>query len=272
VLTYHSHRILGDTYASNDHHALRDDLRSIHAEGLRVVPLHWVVEWVLGRRRDADLERAVALAFDDGADFDVVDLDHPEYGRQRSFLNILRDFRDEVGGEGQPRLHATAFVIASPTVRDELDRRAMEGLGWMSDGWWARADRSGLMAVHNHSWDHVHPLAGSVCQQSQRRGSFESIATEIECRREVEDAAWFIYGRTYPVWPALFAYPGGTSSEYLREVYFPRFAERHRTLAAFAASWGFVTRTSPRWNLPRLVCGAEWTCADDLRRILREAA
>ncbi|MEW6270498.1 MAG: polysaccharide deacetylase family protein [Thermodesulfobacteriota bacterium] len=271
-MTYHSHRILGESYDTNDHHALHEDLRLIHREGFRIVPLGWVAEWAVGRRGRRGLERAVALTFDDGADFDFHDIVHLTYGAQRSFFNILRDFQAEVGVARQPHLHASAFVIASPTVRHELDTRSMDGRGWMSDGWWAAADRSGLMAIHNHSWDHNHPIASTVCQEQQRKGSFEWIATERECRREVEDAAWFIFGRTYPAWPALFAYPGGRSSDYLREVYFPRSVERHRTLAAFGGSGGYVTRSSPRWNLPRFVCGAEWGSPEGLQAILREAA
>jgi hypothetical protein len=270
VLTYHSHRISGETYESNDHEALRADLRTLHRHGFRVVPLTWVVEWLLGRRPDADLWRTVALSFDDGADFDFQDLDHPTCGRQRSFFNVLLDFRAEVGA-AQPTLHATSFVIASPTVRRELDARCMVGRGWMSDAWWADAERSGVLAIHNHSWDHNHPMASRVCQRAQRAGSFTLIDTEPECDAEVVRAAEFIAEKISPSWPALFAYPGGESSAYLREVYFPGETGRHRTLAAFGGGSRYVERGSPRWNVPRLVCGGDWTSAAQFEEILRGA-
>ena len=77
VLGYHSDWIWGDIYQTNDHIALYHDLRTIHAQKFRIVPLVWVVEWVLGRREEATLHKSVAITFDDGADFDYYDIDHP---------------------------------------------------------------------------------------------------------------------------------------------------------------------------------------------------
>jgi hypothetical protein len=270
VLTYHSYQVSGNTYETNDHIALFHDLRTIQELGFHVVPLLWVVEWVLGQREDAFLHRAVAFSFDDGADFDYYDLEHPSCGPQRSFYNILRDFQDEFGFAAQPHLHASSFVIASPTVRDTLDAQGLIGKGWMSDGWWAEADRSGIMSIYNHSWDHVHPVASQVYQKNQIKGAFELIDTYTECQGEVEQAARYIHQKISPSWPSLFAYPGGQSSEYIRDIYFPRFQDQHHTLAAFDASGGSVTKTSSRWNLPRLMCGAHWQSTERLIRILKE--
>lgn len=66
VFAYHSHRIEGETYDRNDHIALYHDLRTIHEQGFRIVPLSWIVEWVVGKRAGSSLHRAVALTFDDG--------------------------------------------------------------------------------------------------------------------------------------------------------------------------------------------------------------
>jgi hypothetical protein len=272
VLTYHSHRIAGDGYESNDHEALRSDLRAIHRQGLRIVPATWVVEWLLGQRPDAAMARAVAITFDDGADFDFHDLEHPGWGPQRSFFNLLLDFRDEVGAAAQPDLHATAFVIGSPVVRAELDLACMIGKGWMSDDWWADAHGSGLLAVQSHSWDHNHPMASRVCQREQRKGSFAAIDTEAECDAEIVQAGAFIAGKIRPGWPQLFAYPGGASSDYLREVYFPSAPDRHGTLAAFRGDGGYVTRDASRWDVPRFVFGSDWSDAAQLEEILRGAA
>lgn len=267
VLTYHSYRIDGHGYAENDHEALRADLRAIARAGMRIVPLTWVAEWVLGRRAAESLERAVAITFDDGADFDFHDLEHPTCGPQRSFLNLLRDWQEESGAA----VHATSFVIASPLVRTELDARCLIGRGWMSDDWWGEAERSGLLAIQSHSWDHNHPMASHVCQRDQRRGSFAWIETHEECVAEVEQAARYIAELIDPGWPELFAYPEGVSSAYLRDVYLPGEVARHRTIAAFGAGGGHVVQDSPRWDLPRFVCGAHWTDPAGLERILREA-
>ena len=140
----------------------------------------------------------------------------------------------------------------------------------MSDGWWREATASGLVSIENHSWDHNHPAASWTCQRDQRKGPFDTIETEEEGAAEVEGAARYI-GEQTGRWPVLFAYPGGTASAYLREQYFPERGERHRTLAAFAADGGFVTRASSRWFVPRFVCGAHWRDPAELERILRGA-
>lgn len=271
VLTYHSHRIAGSTYEANDHVALHQDLRTIHAHGFRIVPLLWVVEWVLGRRDGSTLQRSVAITFDDGPNFDYDDLTHPQYGFQRSFYNILRDFQAEFGVSAQPNLHASSFVIASPTARRQLDERHFGGRGWMTDRWWKEAEGSGLIDIYNHSWDHNHPDVTSVCEERQVKGSFDVIDTDAECRCEVLQAAQSIHQQIRPSWPIVFAYPWGQSGPYLREVCFPSFQDRHHALAAFGTSGGYVTRASPRWNLPRFVSSADWRNTDELVRILNGA-
>src|SRR5437868_11553101 len=91
VLTYHAVNIAGNDYANNDHVAFAADLRLIDDLGLRIVPVHWLVDALLGDTQRA-LEDCVALTCDDGTDFDFFDLDHPEHGTQRSLYNCMRDF------------------------------------------------------------------------------------------------------------------------------------------------------------------------------------
>jgi hypothetical protein len=169
ILSYHSHTIGGRTYETNDHVALYEDLRTIQALGVRIVPLHWVVEWILDQKEDSLLGRCVAITFDDGADADFYDMNHPRHGHQISFFNTLRDFRAEVGASAQPSLQATSFVIASPEVREVIDLRCLReiGLKGMSDDWWGAAQQSGLLSIQNHSWDHNHPAANYVCQKDR---------------------------------------------------------------------------------------------------------
>ena len=60
VLAYHAVNIAGNDYANNDHVAFAADLRMIDDLGLRVVPLHWVVEHIVGhgQSRSEPLRRA----------------------------------------------------------------------------------------------------------------------------------------------------------------------------------------------------------------------
>lgn len=267
ILTYHSTRTAGRAYDINDHVALERDLRTIHGMGLRIVPLATVAGWIAGRRDGADLVGAVALSFDDGARHDFVDFEHPIHGHQRSFFNILRDFRDEFGEAAQPELHATSFAIASPEARARLDVTCMRGLGWWTDDWWREANASGLMAVHNHSWDHNHPTLDTVRQRDQEKGRFDVIDTYEDCDGQVRCAADYIAHRTGS-WPSLFAYPWGQSSDYMKEVYLPEYRQEHRTEAAFSVAGGYATRNSSRWDIPRFVCGSEWHDSAGLERIL----
>jgi len=255
VLTYHSHKVLGNSYETNDHIALCRDLRTIQEQGFQIVPLTWVVEWILGRQKDSLSPRSVAISFDDGADFDYYDLEHPQYGWQRGFYNILRDFQNEVGSSAQPYLHASSFVIVSPEARQDIGTHV--GKNWMTDGWWKEASQSKLLSIQNHSWDHNHPEAKVVCEKNQQKGSFLSIDTYAECQAEVKQAAEYIYKKT-STWPSLFAYPCGEASSYLRETYFPSFQDQHGTVAAFGASGGYVTQLSSRWDLPRFMSSAPW--------------
>jgi len=256
VLTYHSAQVDGSDYATNDHVAFREDLRTLCARGCRIVPLSWVVEWVRGERPDADLDRAVALTFDDGCSLDFVDLTHPSHGPQRSFFGILEDLSREIGPGRQPHLHATSFVIASPDTRADLGRQ-LASPEWISDDWWSDAERSPLLSIQNHSWDHNHPISRKLCQRDGIAGRFDNIETFDECNAEVRDAGEYIARRTGR-WPDIFAYPWGQMSDYLRDVYFPRFESQHRCRAAFSAHDGFVTRESVVWALPRVVFRANW--------------
>ena len=273
VLTYHSHRIEGTSYDTNDHVALAHDLRMIQARQFTIIPLHQLVAWVVTPQAQALPARAIGLSCDDGADTDYYDCDHPVYGPQRSFYNILRDFQTEMGAVAQPLLHMTSFVIASPGARRELDARCLAPLGLhgMTDDWWGAAAHSGLFGIENHSWDHNHPEVSWVCEAGQRSGDFEQIDSYAECRSEIQQAATFIHAKIKPAWPSLLAYPWGQASPYLRETYLPAHQTAHRMRAAFGANAGYVSASSPRWALPRFVCGSGdygWTTPDELGAIL----
>lgn len=269
VLTYHAVNIAGNDYANNDHVAFAADLRLIADLGLRIVPLHWVVDQLLGTA-DRDLSRCVALTCDDGSDFDYCDLDHPAHGAQRSLYNCMLDFRAERGADTQPDLHLTSFVIASADARAQLDQRCLAGRGWMSEYWWKPAIDSGLMAIESHSFDHNHaaiPLPGLLGMQ---RGSFHAVDTRERADAEIVAATKIIDAIIAPHRTSLFCYPFGHVNDYLRTEYFPQHQSAHGMRAAFGDGATPVTQESERWNLPRYICGWHWKSPQELRAILHD--
>jgi len=271
ILAYHAVNIGGNDYGNNDHLAFAADLRLIHELGLRVVPLAWAVDQLLGSVQ-RDLERCVALTCDDGSDFDFYDLDHPQHGPQRSLYNCLGDFATEHGATAQPDLHLTSFVIASPDAREHLDRNCLVGRGWMSERWWQAASASGRMAIENHSWDHNHgaiPLPGI---DGMPRGSFHPVDTRARADAEVAEATRYIDAAIAPKRTTLFCYPYSHVNDYLRREYFPQFHNVHGMRAAFGDGAVPMTHDSDRWNLPRYICGWHWKSPEELRAILRGAA
>ncbi len=269
VLTYQSMRIGGAQYAANDLVALAADLRQIAAAGLRIVPLKRVVDALTKTGTTEGLGRCVALACDAGSDFDFRDLEHPTAGVQRSVLNTLRDFAAE-HPEATP--HITSFVVASPAARAALDRACMVGRGWWSDDWWAEAVASGLMHIGNNSWDHNHESLPESFSQGARSGTFATIDTERLADHEIRQAAEFLRARAPNPGTALFAYPYGYANAYLSGEYFPRFGAELGIEAAFTDRAGFVEAGVDRWQLPRFVCGRDWTSPFGLGAILNAAA
>jgi hypothetical protein len=264
VLTYHSQIVTGNGYTSNDHIALASDLRLINELDLCVIPLSWLVEWLL-HERELDITNCVCISFDDGADSDVVDLDFPGFGMQRSFLNIMADFQIDFGVLAQPSLHATAFVIASPDARAAMDKHSLFDRGWMNETWWTGACESGLMALGNHSWDHEHPdLAHTGGKPS---GNFFCVDTKEKADRQIVDAGDYIANTTDGNRPGLFAYPYGHVSSYLGNEYFPG-PDNHSIRAAFTTEPQTVNAYSDHWQLGRFVCGHHWRSPAELTHIL----
>ena len=268
IVCYYSCHV-GNDYASDDHHALAADLRTLHRLGYRIVPLDWVVESLLGEREP--LRNCVALTCDDGVSLDWWDAVHPTFGWRQSFANILRDFSAEVGG-AQPTVEMTSFVIASPDARKELEVTCLAGNPWWSDDWWHEADASGWLRIENHSWDHVHPGTTRVALRDQIKGDFRLVASFDECEAQVAQAGAFIERRTRRR-PSYFAFPYGQASPYLREWYLPQHGARFGLRAAFSSERGFVTEESDRWFLPRFTHGAaDVATPDEFEAMLRRGA
>jgi hypothetical protein len=269
VLTYHSHNISGVDYATNDHVALAADLRLLQARGARIAPLAEIAAG-LGEGLAAD-ELLVGLSFDDGPCFDFADFVHPAYGPQRSFLNILRDFREEAGRGAQPGLHATSFVIASPEARAAMERADDCGYAfledWLTDRWWSEAADSGLMAIGNHSWDHVHHAPESIAIAASVRDDFTRVDNYADADREIRAAADYINARVGGRCE-LFAFPFGHTNEYLLEEYLPNRACEHGMKAAFSTGGRAIRPGDSAWNIPRVVCGHDWKSPEELEKLL----
>ena len=267
VLTYHAVNIAGNDYANNDHVAFAADLRLIDDLGLRIVPVYWVVDQLLGTA-NRDLSRCVALSCDDGSDFDWFDLDYPTHGPQRSLYNCMRDFIAERGTDAQPDLHLTGFVIASAEAREHIDRNCLFGRGWMHDTWWKPALATGRLAIENHSFDHNHgaiPLPGLL---GMERGSFHAVDDRARADAEIAAAARALDAVIAPAHTSLFCYPYGHVNDYLRTDYLPRHESEHGMRAAFGDGAAPVAPDSDRWNLPRYICGWHWKAPEELRAIL----
>ena len=266
ILAYHSHHVVGPDYAANDHVAFAADLESLTDAGWRIAPLAEVV------RRHAEggasgTERVVALTFDDGPVYDVADVDHPCYGRQRGFANAMRDFAARRPG-GQPGLHATSFVIASPEARATMEAHADPAYTWLGPGaldqtWWNPAIDSGLVAIANHSWDHLHPALAEVAHGQDARGDFARVTSVADADRQVRAAARYLAAATHGRAAPYFAYPFGHHNDFLAGEYLPALGASV-CAAAVTTEPRPITPTDSPFRLPRLVCGADWASPDAL--------
>jgi peptidoglycan/xylan/chitin deacetylase (PgdA/CDA1 family) len=267
VLAYHSHNISGAEYATNDHVALASDLETMRGLGARIESL----EAIAGRVRDGRIgderDLVVGLSFDDGPVFDFEDFEHPRFGPQRSFANILRDFTARTGMAAC----ATSFVIASPEARRAMERAEDCGYpwieGWLREAWWPQAIASGIFAIGNHSWDHVHHAPERIAADVRERDNFALVATEQAADAEIRQASDYINARVGGEC-RVFAYPFGHVNGYLESEYLPRHVAEHRMQAAFGVGDAAITRSTSVWNIPRVVCGHHWRHPAELRRLL----
>jgi peptidoglycan/xylan/chitin deacetylase (PgdA/CDA1 family) len=278
VLTYHSHHVVGTGYAQNDHTAFKVDLDLINELGCEIVSLESLVDRVLANGPDRGRYEGamqVAITFDDGPIYDVEGFTHPEYGTQRGFLGIMRDFISTHGDGAQPGLSATSFVIASHEARQAIETTydaayTYVGSGAMTDRWWNPAIETGLISIANHSWDHLHPALLRVAHSRQIRGDFAQVLTTEDADAQIADAGAFIAAHTRGRCAPFFAYPFGQSNPFLVEEYFPRNADRLGLLAAFTDEPSPITGYESPWRLPRYICGHHWKGPEELRRILTQ--
>ena len=267
ILTFHSHNVSGNGYATNDHVALDRTLDLLHQLHVPVLRLLNVARDLRNGIFDALPQRFACITFDDGSDYDWRDLAFPGHGPQRSMYAILRAHsRSLLGLAWLKRAHATSFVIASPDARREIASQALGDAGLMSDSWWRAAQRSDLMDIGTHGWNHVHPAVSEMAARPAQVERFDRIDGDADAEQQVTRAFEAIRRKAGGAAGQLFAYPYGQVSEYLANRYLP--AQSAIVAAVSAEPKPLQSDTDP-WRIPRYVCGPDWSDDAGLEALLR---
>lgn len=267
VLCYHSQNIQGNSYALNDHIAFEHDLKRILEKNIPIISVAQLVNHLKGIYV-LDTPVAVVLTCDDGTTLDWFDYQHPQFGMQKSFRNILLD---EFTGP-LPAEVMTSFVIACPTARQHIDQGCYAGAALSTDSWWLEAAKSGYWAIENHSWNHWHVSLPFHTLDKQPLGQFYTVDNYLQANKQVLQAGRFINAKLAAVGKTVryFAYPYGHAAKYLQEQYLPRYLAWHGMQAAFTTQARFVTAQSPLYALPRFVCGEAWHGAEQFNALLEQ--
>lgn len=267
VLCYHSQNIQGNSYELNDHIAFEHDLKKIQEKNIPIISIAQLVEHLKGNRV-LEIPAAVVLTCDDGTSLDWLDYQHPEFGFQKSFSNILCQ---ELGPD-LPNSIMTSFVIACPTARRHIDQGCYAGAALSDDNWWLDAEKSGYWSIENHSWDHWHFCLPFHPAPEHPLGQFYTVGNYLRATKQVVQASRFINVKLKDVGKRVkyFAYPYGHASTYLKNYYFPRYYAQHAIEAAFTTEADFVTDASSVFSLPRFVCGEAWTSLEQFDFILEK--
>jgi hypothetical protein len=135
----------------------------------------------------------------------------------------------------------------------------------------ARAEAQGLLGDRGAmGGDHNHESLAATATTAPR-GTFE-LQVADECEIEIGHAAEVLRNLRGRAGDVLFAYPYGSTSEFLTEEWLPANGERHGIAAAFGAADGMpVSSATSRWKIPRYVFGAHWKSTGELAAILRDA-
>lgn len=266
VLTFHSHNISGGDWATNDHVALDRALALLERLRIPVLRLLDVARHLRAGRFSRLPERFACITFDDGSDYDWRDLDFPGHGPQRSMGAILRAHsRKLLGLLWTRRAHATSFVIASAEARREIGATALGDAALMTDTWWRAAQRSGLMDLGTHGWNHVHPAVAEMASRPELIEHFDRIDNAQDAELQVRKAYEAIHAVAGGDAGLIFAYPYGQVSEYIARTYLPGQA---RIVAAVSAVPAPVVRDTDPWLVPRYVCGPDFDSDESLQKLL----
>jgi peptidoglycan/xylan/chitin deacetylase (PgdA/CDA1 family) len=268
VLTYHARNIAGYDYSNNDHVALAQDLATIRALGMQVIRATQLVA-ALREGSFASLPpKSLVITFDDGPLHDVDDVIDPQYGPQKSMLNILKAQDRRLWGllRRAPSVSATTFVIASEQARTQISLSSLGHADGYTDRWWHHEQQAGYLDIGSHSWNHVHPAATEMADHPTLVEAFHKLNTREQADLQIVQAAQAVRQVTQHDAARLFAYPYGYPSEYLVHEYLPQQTE---VWAAFTTIAGHVTQDCNVWMIPRFVCGHHWKSTEQFRDLLR---
>lgn len=270
ILAYHAQNCGGYDYENNDHLALERDLATIGDYHLPLVSLREIAVCLAAGSTAALPERFVALSCDDGTLLDWHDYEHPRFGLQRSLANIVRDHLPQRDLRGSALL--TSFVIASEAARAAIDAGCYDGAELSDATWWPAAASEGLVAIENHSWDHVHEVLPAALQQHGSAGNFYSVDNYPRAEQQVKVAAHYIDGQLLGTGQTttLFAYPYGHANTYLVESYLPQHQAEHGVIGAFTTRQGFVDEDTGCYAIPRMVCGDAWRTPAQFAQLLQQ--
>lgn len=267
VLTFHSHNVAGNDFASNDHVALDQSLATLRRLRIPVLRLLDAVLALRARRFDALPPRFACITFDDGTAYDWRDVVHPRHGPQRAMHSILRAHsRRLLGMVWLRRVHATSFVIASPDARREIARSALGDAALMDDSWWRQAQASGLMDIGSHGWNHVHPAVSEMAARPDLVERFDRVAGDEEAALQVDRAFESIRAAAGRGSARIFAYPYGQVSDFIASRCLPN---QDRIAGAVAVAPQPMNAGSDPWRIPRYVCGPDWGSIEGLEALLR---
>ena len=268
IFCYHAQNCGGPRNIRSDHISLAENLEVAAEFGLPIVSLQ---EVALSLRTPEECPLPspfVAFSCDDGTKLDWVDYQHPLFGCQRSFANIMRDHCKKHSLSGQGLI--TSFVIASPEARNLIDEGCYEGLRLSTEDWWLGAASEGLMSIGNHSWDHAHPSVGMKLISPEAPGTFFNVKTEPIAEAQILKAQSYINTVCEHAGHSckLFAYPYGQTNDFLVKEFFPKWGEEAGILGAFCTGAEFVSKDTDRFAIPRLVCGEHWRLPHEFEEIL----
>jgi peptidoglycan/xylan/chitin deacetylase (PgdA/CDA1 family) len=268
ILTFHSHNVAGDGYATNDHVALDATLTLLERRRVPVLRLVDVARRLRARTFGALPTRFACITFDDGSDYDWRDMEFRGHGTQRSMFSILRSHsRSLMGLAWSRRAHATSFVIASGEARREIAAAALGDPGLMTDAWWRQAQRSGLMDIGTHGWNHVHPAVSEMSSRPDLIERFDRIESAPDAELQVDRAFDAIQAAAGREAGLVFAYPYGQVSDFVADSHLPAHG---RIVAAVSVDPRPVTAASDPWRMPRYVCGPHWSSEAGLEKIVTD--
>lgn len=238
----------------------------LKSHGYRVLPLSQLIDRFLEESLEKyGDERICAITFDDGVLHDFADFYHPDQGLLKSFARILSDAA-ESSLPGWETVPATSFVIASPEARAVLDVECIAGRNQWHDHWWQEAIDHYHFDIGNHSWNHAHPSLKEVQSEPGMAGNFFCVDSFERAEAQILRAEEYLIRKLGEGRSRLFAYPYGHVSDYLRDEFFPAHAQHFK--AAIATGGQYFCQVSPRWSIPRFVCGEDWKNPAEFEAIL----